>query len=133
MPHKAAHHPRKCDVIYAVKLFSIVYTGYSVANFLHYPIRRPVTKSSALECIIHCFAMYTKCSKIWNTFLFLFLKEMLIIITGIHKMHARIANKEDPNQTASSEHLSCMFFHCLFKIAKDYFYHLLSVGQFLCK
>ena len=28
---------------------------------------------------------------------------MLFIWGGIHKMHARIANMEDPDQTASSE------------------------------
>ena len=27
---------------------------------------------------------------------------MLVIRAGIHKMHARIANREDPDQTASS-------------------------------
>ena len=46
---------------------------------------------------------YGKCSKISNTFLFLFLNKMLVIRPGIHKMHVRIANKEDPDQTASSE------------------------------
>ena len=28
---------------------------------------------------------------------------MLVIKAGIHKMHVRIANREDPDQTASSE------------------------------
>ena len=28
---------------------------------------------------------------------------MLVIRAGIHKMHVRIANREDPDQTASSE------------------------------
>ena len=44
-----------------------------------------------------------KWSKILNTFLFLFLNKMLVSRTGIHKMHIRIANMEDPDQTASSE------------------------------
>ena len=36
-------------------------------------------------------------------FLFLFTNYMLVIRTGIHKMLVRIANREDPDQTASSE------------------------------
>ena len=32
-PHKAAHHPMKCDVIDDVKLFRQYITGYTVANF----------------------------------------------------------------------------------------------------
>ena len=46
--------------------------------------------------------LYCKCSKISNTFLILFSK-MLIYRTVIHKMCVRIANREDPDQTASSE------------------------------
>ena len=41
-----------------------------------------------------------------NTFLFLITNEMLVIRAGINKMLVRIANREDPDQTASSEHLS---------------------------
>ena len=44
-----------------------------------------------------------KCSKISNTFLVLFSNKILIFRTGIHKMLVRIANREDPDQTASSE------------------------------
>ena len=44
-----------------------------------------------------------KCSKISNTFLFLFSDKTLVIRAGIHKMLVRIANREDPDQTASSE------------------------------
>ena len=43
-----------------------------------------------------------KCSKISNTFLYLYFKEMLVIRTGIHKMHVRIANKKDPDKTAAA-------------------------------
>ena len=46
---------------------------------------------------------YGKCSKISNTFLFLFSNKMLIFRAGIHKMLVGIANREDPDQTASSE------------------------------
>ena len=46
---------------------------------------------------------YGKCSKILNIFVFLFFNKILVIRTGIHKMHVRIANREDPDQTASSE------------------------------
>ena len=38
-----------------------------------------------------------------NTFLFLFANIMLVIMAGSHKMLVRIAHREDPDQTASSE------------------------------
>ena len=43
------------------------------------------------------------CSKFLNTSLLLFLNKLLVIRVGILKMHVRIANREDPDQTASSE------------------------------
>ena len=46
---------------------------------------------------------YDKCSKISSIFLFLISIKMLFIRAGTHKMHVRIANREDPDQTASSE------------------------------
>ena len=46
---------------------------------------------------------YRKCSQILNTFLFLFSAKIMVIRAGIHKIHVRIANREDPDQTASSE------------------------------
>ena len=49
------------------------------------------------------FCNYGRCSKILNTFLFLFPNEMLVFIAGIHKMFEEIANREDTDQTASSE------------------------------
>ena len=45
---------------------------------------------------------YGKCSKISNIWLFLFSNKMLVFRAGIHKMVVRIANREDPEQTASS-------------------------------
>ena len=48
-------------------------------------------------------SVYGKCSKILNTFLFLFKDKMMVIRAGIHKLLDRIANREDPDQTASSE------------------------------
>ena len=45
---------------------------------------------------------YGKCSKIMNIFLFLFSKKIMVFRAGIHKMDARIANREGPDQTASS-------------------------------
>ena len=36
-------------------------------------------------------------------FLSLFYNKMLVIRAGIHKMHVRIANREDPDQTAFSK------------------------------
>ena len=47
--------------------------------------------------------MYGKHSKILNTFFFLFSNKLLVIRTGIQEMLVRIANREDPDQTASSE------------------------------
>ena len=41
--------------------------------------------------------------KFQNTFLFLFSNKILVIRAGIHKMLVRIANRENPDQTASSE------------------------------
>ena len=38
-----------------------------------------------------------------NTFLFLFSNKMFVIKAGIHKMFFRIANRENQDQTASSE------------------------------
>ena len=46
---------------------------------------------------------YGKCSKISNTPLFLFSNKMLVFTAGIHIMLVRISNREDPDQTASSE------------------------------
>ena len=62
-------------------------------NTMHHP-----KKKSALW-----YAFYGKCSKIFNTFLFLFLNKMLVIRAGLQKLLVRIAAREDPNQTASSE------------------------------
>ena len=44
---------------------------------------------------------YGRCSKITNTFLFLFSNKILVFRAGTHKMLVRIANREDPYQTAS--------------------------------
>ena len=49
------------------------------------------------------FPLNGKCSKILNTFLFLFSNKMLVIRAGTHKMLFRIANREDFDQTASQE------------------------------
>ena len=46
--------------------------------------------------------MYCKCYKILITFLFLFPNKMLSR-AGIPEMLVRIADREDPDQTASSE------------------------------
>ena len=44
---------------------------------------------------------YGKCSKNLHSFLFLFLNKMLVIRAGTHKMLVIIANRGDPDQTAS--------------------------------
>ena len=46
---------------------------------------------------------YGKFSKISNIFLFPFSNKLLVVMTGIHKMLVRIANREYPDQTASLE------------------------------
>ena len=58
------------------------------------------------ELLFHIVRMnneYGKWSKISNTFLFLFSNKKLDFRAGIYKMLVRIANREDPDQTASSE------------------------------
>ena len=66
---------------------------------------------------------YGRYSKIWITFLFLFLYKMLVFSAGINKMLVRISNRQDPDQTASSKQsdlglhcLSWRFWHLVFKI-----------------
>ena len=44
---------------------------------------------------LDCLTGYNKCSKILNTFLFLFSNKTLVIRAGIHKMLVRIANWAD--------------------------------------
>ena len=58
--------------------------------------------SSNLSCY-YCQSIHGKCSRIWNTFLFLFLNKMLVFRARIHKMLVRMSNREDSDQTASSE------------------------------
>ena len=53
--------------------------------------------------VVYPFDQCGKCSKILNGFLFLFLNKMLVIRAEIHKMLVRIANREDPDQTASTD------------------------------
>ena len=50
-----------------------------------------------------CSTQYGKCSKISNSFLILFSNKILVFRAGIHQMLGRIANREDPDQTACSE------------------------------
>ena len=46
---------------------------------------------------------YRECFKISNTHLFLFSNKMLAIRAGILKKPSRIANREDPDKTASGQ------------------------------
>ena len=55
-----------------------------------------------------CLFVNSKCSKILNTFLFLFSNKMWVNKAGIHKMHVRIANRGDPGETASDLGLHCL-------------------------
>ena len=54
------------------------------------------------------FRKYSRCSKTSNTFHFLFTNKMLAIRTGIDKMHAGIANGEDPECQIHSPILRCL-------------------------
>ena len=65
---------------------------------MNYPLELPCNVLGRCQITI-----YGKCSKILNTLLFLFSNKTLVIQAGIHIMHVRIANREDPDQTASSE------------------------------
>ena len=59
------------------------------------------------------FLNYSKCSQILNTFLFLFSERMFVMGAVTHKMLVRKANREDPDQTASSDSdqgLPCLLF-----------------------
>ena len=42
-----------------------------------------------------------KCSKILNTLYFFFTNKIVVIKARINKMFVRVANSEDPDQTAS--------------------------------
>ena len=73
------------------------------ADFLWKVSLKILNSGIILKPFIHVFMNYFACSKISNTFLFLFASEMYVIRAGIHKMLIRIANRENANQTASSE------------------------------
>ena len=62
--------------------------------------RARVPPDMAYTCTIN---LYGKCSKILNTSHFPLSTRILAIRDGIDKMFVRIANREDPDQTASSE------------------------------
>ena len=60
--------------------------------------------------------------KVLNTFLFLFSNKMLVIKAGIHKIFIKIANREDPDQTASSDiTLKMTVFHSRLVISLSYY------------
>ena len=48
-------------------------------------------------------SIVNKCSQVLNTFLVLFSNNILVVKAVIHKMLVEIANREDHDQTASSE------------------------------
>ena len=61
------------------------------------------SSSSTSSCLQIKKVVYGKCSKISNTYLFLFSNKMLVFKAGIHKLLVRVANREEPDQTAFSE------------------------------
>ena len=68
----------------------------------HQEVRRKKTRAQS-QVSISLFHSYGKCSKISNTFPLLFLNKMMVFRAEIHIMLVRIANREDPGQTVSSE------------------------------
>ena len=74
-----------------MKLCSSVFSQVFILTLYEYP-------SS-----IDLYNSYVKCSKTSNAFLFLFSNKMLIIMARIHTLLVRIANREDPDQTATEE------------------------------
>ena len=73
---------------------------------------------------------YGKCSKILKTFLFRFATKTLVIRDGIHNMLVSIANREDPDQTASEFRSSliwvCTVCQSLFGLLQEMFHVYLS-------
>ena len=89
--------------------------------------------SPGLPCLSH-FSLFAingcgKCSKISNTFLVLFLNKMLLIRAGIQKMLVTIANREEPNQTASFG----MGVHCLCFFGRQLVFEILEHLRKYCK
>ena len=73
---------------------------YFEADFLWKVSLKILNSGIILKTFTHA---YGKCSKILNTFLFLFSNKMVVIKAGINKMIVIIANREDPDQTASTD------------------------------
>ena len=48
---------------------------------------------------------YDKCSKVWNTFLFLFSNKMLVIRAKSHILFVRLVNRKDLDQTTPTSTL----------------------------
>ena len=63
-------------------------TGFTVPQYFH---------------VLGMYIIYLKCSKISYTFHFMYSNKMLVFRAGIQIMLVRIADREDPDQTASSE------------------------------
>ena len=60
-------------------------------------------QTTSADNIFRCIFSWCFKAKIPNAFLFLFSIEMLLFRAGILKMLDKVANREDPDQTASSE------------------------------
>ena len=54
--------------------------------------------SNVMELNTSFYCLHGKCSKILNTFSFLFLNKIFVIRAGIVKMYVRMANREDHDQ-----------------------------------
>ena len=81
--HNAVRHQTKCDIINDIKLFPTVYRRMYHRKFLMLSNQKSHYKS---KCI-----------------------RMLVFRAGIHNVLVKIANREDPEQTSSSEAWSALF------------------------
>ena len=75
-------------------------------KFNHDQIQRRFNGDTTASCKFlfgFLFIINGKFSEILNTFLFLFSNNMLVFGAEFHKMLVRIANSEDPDQTAFSK------------------------------
>ena len=77
--------------------------GTNIIGLMSYDYHNILKSHLALNNVSLGNSSHGKCSKITNTFTFLFLDKTMVFRAGIHKMLVRMANREDPDQTASSE------------------------------
>ena len=103
MNNKGADRPVQSDQHLCYMLSGIKLAPCKISIFLLVSVGEQAGLNHTWSELRKTCTVFCKCSKISNTFLFLFLNEMLVFRAGIHKKLVRIANRTDPDQTASSE------------------------------